>query len=150
MEASVGSQNEHLRMLEKQLGDVEARLEHLYDALETGAFSSDELAPRIRKLKVKRDELAATRNRAESALQFVEQRAFLKSFVQDIQIGSDEITVNYTLPMPPAKSEKEVIGVLPFVLNGRPYRSRTCDTLIKSQGVSIKARKEVKTVFSTP
>jgi len=32
----------------------------------------------------------------------------------------------------------------------RPYRSRTCDTLIKSQGVSIQARKEVKTVFSTP
>ena len=32
----------------------------------------------------------------------------------------------------------------------RPYRSRTCDTLIKSQGVSIQARNEVKTVFSTP
>jgi len=36
------------------------------------------------------------------------------------------------------------------VVYGRPYRSRTCDTLIKSQGVSIQARKEVKTVFSTP
>ena len=35
-------------------------------------------------------------------------------------------------------------------LDSRPYRSRTCDTLIKSQGVSIQARKEVKTVFSTP
>jgi len=33
---------------------------------------------------------------------------------------------------------------------GRPYRSRTCDTLIKSQGVSIQAQKEVKTVLSTP
>jgi len=32
----------------------------------------------------------------------------------------------------------------------RPYRSRTCDTLIKSQGASIQARKEVKTVISTP
>ena len=32
----------------------------------------------------------------------------------------------------------------------RPYRSRTCDTLIKSQGVLVQARKEVKTVFSTP
>jgi len=32
----------------------------------------------------------------------------------------------------------------------RPYRSRTCDTLIKSQGVSTQARKEVKTVFLTP
>ncbi len=32
----------------------------------------------------------------------------------------------------------------------RPYRSRTCDTLIKSHGVLVQARKEVKTVFSTP
>jgi len=32
----------------------------------------------------------------------------------------------------------------------RPYRSRTCDTLIKSHGVSIQAQKEVKTVLSTP
>jgi len=38
----------------------------------------------------------------------------------------------------------------PEDLASRPYRSRTCDTLIKSQGVSIQARKEVKTVFSTP
>jgi integrase len=32
----------------------------------------------------------------------------------------------------------------------RPYRSRTCDTLIKSHGVSNQARKEVKTLVSTP
>jgi len=33
---------------------------------------------------------------------------------------------------------------------GRPCRSRTCDTLIKSHGVSNQARKEVKTALLTP
>jgi len=62
----------------------------------------------------------------------VEQRAFLKSFVKEIQVNKGKITVNYTLPMP-LKNTEEVIGVLPFIQHGRPYRSRTCDTLIKSQ-----------------
>ena len=35
-------------------------------------------------------------------------------------------------------------------LNGRPCRSRTCDTLIKSQGVSTQAGKEVKSLVLTP
>ena len=63
----------------------------------------------------------------------VERRAFLKSFVKEIQVGSDEMTVQYTLPMPPKQLDEEVIGVLPFIQRGRPCRSRTCDTLIKSK-----------------
>ena len=70
---------------------------------------------------------------AESPI--IEQKAFLKSFVKDIQVGKDTVTVNYNLPMPPARSDRDTVGVLPFVTNGRPYRSRTCDTLIKSQVV---------------
>jgi integrase len=35
-------------------------------------------------------------------------------------------------------------------VESRPYRSRTCDTLIKSQGMSNQARKEVKTPVLTP
>jgi len=58
---------------------------------------------------------------------------FLKSFGQEIQVGKDAITINYTIPMPPLNSDREVVGVLPFTQHGRPYRSRTCDTLIKSQ-----------------
>jgi len=47
------------------------------------------------------------------------------------------ITINYRLPMPPENSEEEKLSVLPFIKNGRPYRSRTCDTLIKSQVLSL-------------
>jgi len=62
----------------------------------------------------------------------VEQRAFLKSFIKDIQVGTDQITVYYTIPMPLRNSDEERIGVLPFIQSGRPCRSRTGDTLIKS------------------
>jgi DNA invertase Pin-like site-specific DNA recombinase len=51
LEASVGSQKELIRMLKNQIGDTESRLDHLYDALETGAYANEELAPRIRKQK---------------------------------------------------------------------------------------------------
>ena len=67
----------------------------------------------------------------------VEKRGFLKSFVNEIIVVDGMITVNYTLPMPPENSEEEKLSVLPFIRSGRPYRSRTCDTLIKSQGVEF-------------
>ncbi len=55
--------------LERQINDVESRLEHLYDALEAGSFSNDELAPRIRKWKTRQEELSRARDEAELALQ---------------------------------------------------------------------------------
>ena len=153
-------EKDRLNTIERQIDDIDSRLENLYDALEKGSFESDELAPRIRKLKTRRDELLTQRNQTESSLKMsviespdinlikehvddvkqllsespiIEQRAFLKSFVKNIEVGKEAVTVNYHLPMPPAKSDKDVMGVLPFIMNGRPYRSRTCDTLIKSQ-----------------
>ena len=57
--------------------------------------------------------------------------AFLKSFMESVDVSESEVTVNYTLPMPPVDAEKETIGVLDFGQSGRPYRSRTCDVLIK-------------------
>jgi site-specific DNA recombinase len=160
IEDSLGTEWQTLHMLEKQIADVETRLEHLYEALETRAFSTEELAPRIRKLQSKQQELISKKNQADLDLQsdivtvpdlkivqdyaddlkallatspIVEQRTFLKTFIESIQMGETEFTVDYTLPMPPNNMKREVFGVLPFAMNGRPYRSRTCDTLIKSQ-----------------
>jgi len=158
------AERENLSVLEKQTNDIESRLEHLYDALETGTFSSEELAPRIRKLQTRKEELFQAKEKAELSLQLnvfempdmaiiqeyvddlrlllgaspiVEQRAFLKSFVKEIKVDKEKVTINYTLPMPPKNSEEEVIGVLPFIQHGRPCRSRTCDTLIKSNFVNF-------------
>jgi hypothetical protein len=157
-------EKDRLNSIEKHIADIDSRLENLYDALEKGSFDSFELAPRIRKLKARRNELLAQRNQAECSLKMsvietpdinlirvhvddikqllsessiIERRAFLKSFVKNIEVGKEAVTVNYHLPMPPAKSDKDTLGVLPFIMSGRPYRSRTCDTLIKSYRVLI-------------
>jgi len=143
-------EKDRLNTIERQIDDIDSRLENLYDALEKGLFESDELAPRIRKLKARRDELLTQRNQTECSLKMsviespdinlirehvddikqllsespiIEQRGFLKSFVKNIEVGKEAVTVNYHPPMPPAKSDKEVMGVLPFIMNGRPCMS---------------------------
>ena len=50
----------------------------------------------------------------------MEQKAFLKSFVKSINVSRSEITINYTLPMPPLNTDKETLGVLAFIQNGEP------------------------------
>ena len=152
------AQREQISIFEKQIRDTESRLDHLYDALETGSLARDELATRIRQLQGRLKELSIAKGEAEVSMRLsvfempdisvvrkyvndlttvlgsspiVEQKAFLKSFVKEITVDKDKMTIYYSLPMPPNKLVEEVIGVLPFVQFGRPYRSRTCDTLIK-------------------
>ena len=60
-----------------------------------------------------------------------EQKYFIRSFVRDIEVAMDEVTINCTLP--PSHQEAETLEVLAFKRFGRPYRNRTCDQLIKSQ-----------------
>ena len=47
-----------------------------------------------------------------------EQRSFLKSFVERIEVDESEAKVYYTIPMPPYSVSKETVGVLPFVHHG--------------------------------
>ena len=120
----------------------EERLDHLYDALETGSFTGAELAPRSRKLQDKRSNLAAPKQEADLQLEsnvfempdirvvnkyvqdlqellasspIIEQSNFLKSFVKEIHVDVDTITINHNLPIPPNTQETENIGVLPFL-----------------------------------
>ena len=60
------------------------------------------------------------------------KKAFLKSFVERIEMGESEAKVIYAIPMPPSNLATETIGVLPLIQNGRPCRIRTCDRQIKS------------------
>lgn len=50
----------------------------------------------------------------------VEQKAFLKSFVEKIEVDSSEVKVIYTIPMLPDNPPTETVGVLPFIHNGPP------------------------------
>ena len=160
IDATASVAKERLQALEPRIADVDSRLEHLYDALETGSFDSDELAPRIRRLQRMRDELLDKRREisveAESSIfdlpelttvrayvddlatlmassSVIEQRGFLRSFVREIRVGADAVTVDYTVPMPPDDCEQDTLEVLPTAQHGRPCRARTCHTLIKSQ-----------------
>jgi len=50
----------------------------------------------------------------------VEQKTFLKGFIKNIVVGSNDMTIKYTLPMGPTGATEEVIGVLPFIRHGEP------------------------------
>ena len=51
-----------------QIADVESRLGKLYDALETGEFKTSDLAPRIRALMQKKEELQQAKADIEERL----------------------------------------------------------------------------------
>ena len=132
-------------LLQAQVAEVDNRLGKLYDALETGEFKSGELSPRIRALLQKKEELQQAKAEAEEALRckavdiadpqvvrdyandlrgllqrssIIEQRSFLKSFVERIEVGDSELKMYYTIPMPPHALTEETTGLLPFVHHG--------------------------------
>ena len=144
---SSSAERERLDVLEAQLGDVDSRLAKLYDALETGEFKGGELAPRIKTLYEKTEELLRARTDAQEALSrhtieladpravkeyvedlrslletsgVVEQNPFLRSFVERIEVGQSDINLIYTLPVPGVASPTAGVGVLPFVHDGPP------------------------------
>ena len=48
-----------LDVVVEEIANIKRRLDRLYDAVETGNLSLDDLAPRIRELKARRDNLQA-------------------------------------------------------------------------------------------
>ncbi len=124
---------------------MDSRLSKLYDAIETEEFKGGELAPRIRALSQKKEELLQAKADAEELLRYknvnmadpqvvqdyaddlrsllakssiTEQKSFLKSFVGRIEVDESEAKVYYSVPMPPYSVSEETVGVLPFVHHG--------------------------------
>jgi hypothetical protein len=50
----------------------------------------------------------------------IEQRSFLKSFVDRIEVCDLELNMYYTIPIPPSSLVHETIGVIPFAHHGWP------------------------------
>ena len=144
--------SDRLEIVDTELRDVRARLAKLYEVLETGKLDLGDLAPRIKELKLRQDELGKARVllQAEMAAQGVQQvdealvrayaedlqalleeadlterKAFLRSFVKRIEIDKGQVTVNYTLPLPPDGRITESVGVLPIVTFGGEGETRT-------------------------
>ena len=84
-------EREKLQILEDQIADVGSRLGKLYDAWETGKFRVGELAPRIKALTQKREEL---------------------------QCAKSDIKERLWYKMAPHNISEETLGVLPLVHHG--------------------------------
>ena len=142
---SCSENRERLELVQAQIEEMDNRLSKLYDAIETGEFKGGELASRIKALSQKKEELLQAKADAEEILRYksmdmadpqvvqdytddlrslltkssiTEQRSFLKSFVERIEVDESEAKVYYTIPMPPYSVSEETVGVLPFVHHG--------------------------------
>jgi len=142
---SCSENRERLEFIQAQIEEMGSRLSKLYDAVETGEFKGGELAPRIKALSQKKEELLQAKAGAEEILRYksvdmadpqvvqeyandlrgllaessiTEQRSFLKSFIERIEVDESEAKVYYTIPMPPYSVSEETVGVLPFVHHG--------------------------------
>ena len=68
LEQSLADVTTRLGSLDAQLADLGERLGRLYDALETGKVDLDDLTPRIKKLKERRDLISRARGEVEETL----------------------------------------------------------------------------------
>ena len=48
----------------------------------------------------------------------IEQRSFIKSFVEKIEADEEKVKMYYTIPMPPSSQPEETSGISPFVHHG--------------------------------
>lgn len=83
-----------LGVIDTELKDVRARLARLYDALETGKLTLDDLSPRIRELRTRQDELTKARVlvEAEIADEGTEHVDIgkIKAYVEDLKSPLEE------------------------------------------------------------
>jgi hypothetical protein len=138
-------ENDRLEVLKAQMEEVDSRLTKLYDALETGEFKGGELAPRIKALFDKKEDLQRARLEAEEALKehaielaspivvknsmrslrslledscITRQKSFLRCFIKRIEVNEENAKIVYTLF--PEDPPTEIVGVLPFVHDSPP------------------------------
>ncbi len=145
---------DRLDAIDTELRDVRARLSRLYDALETGELELDDLAPRIKELKTRQDELNKAKIQIEAEMvargveqvdtaivkayaqdlralleeaDFTERKAFLRSFIKRIEVNKEQVTIYYNLPTPQDVPLREQVGVLPIDTLGGAEGIRTPD-----------------------
>ena len=142
LDASHSVYRERLEVIDTELNDARTRLSKLYDALETGKLCLDDLAPRIKELKTRIDELSKTRLLVDADLavqgvrhvdrdmvvayandlrsllgegDIADSKAFLRTFVRRIVVEATQVIVYYNLPVPVSRKETKMTEVLPIV-----------------------------------
>ena len=149
IDAMAGELAGRLEVIDAELGDVQSRLQRLYEALETSELTLEVLSPRIFSLRHREEQLEAARDDAEHRLEqrrvelptteeikeyvadfreflkegtFPERKALIRNFVEGIEVNGDEAVLTYTIPMPNDGVTSESASVLDFVKSGPPTR----------------------------
>jgi chromosome segregation ATPase len=127
--------------IDSELNNVRQRLTRLYDALETGKLSLDDLSPRIKEQRSREADLNKMRLQIEAEMltqgptyvdakiikehardlkaifeetDLARSKAFLRSFIKRVTIDGTQARIQYTLPIPPDEKSKETVSVLPI------------------------------------
>ena len=152
IDAMAGELSGRLEVIDAELGDVQSRLQRLYEALETSELTLEVLSPRIFSLRHREEQLEAAREDAAGQLEqrrvelptteeikgyvadfreflqegtFPERKALIRNFVEGIEVTGDEAVLTYTIPMPNDGVTSESASVLDFVQSSPPKRNRT-------------------------
>ena len=129
MDDVAGDERKRLETIESELADVRGRLDRLYDLVETTTeFNMADFAHRIRDHKERQERLESAAEGARAILaqrravlddvktitayakdmsrflqkrELTERRAFIETFVKEIELLPDNAVVRYTIPTPP-------------------------------------------------
>ena len=153
---------EQLTQIGHQLGQVGNKLAKLYAALETGKVDIDDLAPRLKELRAqqrelqeKRDELLDKMNNETAQVidmkaikeyvsdlkgllgsaSFLQQKAFLRSFVKRVEFTSPQVSIDYTIPLPVGDGLTSSKEVLRIDKRGSPTWIRTTNLAVNSRSL---------------
>ena len=146
MDGVSGEQRKRLETIESELADVRGRLERLYDLVETTTeFNMADFAHRIRDHKERQERLESAAEGARAILsqrravlddvrtitayaqdmnrflrksELTERRAFIETFVKEIELLPDNAVVRYTIPI--SQSTPKTL----LLLGGRPEEFR--------------------------
>ncbi len=154
IDASTGEYHTRLDTVVAEIINVNSRLERLYDALETGTLQLADLAPRIKELRQRQEQLQMSRQELEMLLSdrrveladmetvtryvadlhnllndstLTEKKSFIKSFVSEVRVTGTEVLLAYNLPVSEGKFVNETCVVPPIVHYGGPLWTRTTD-----------------------
>lgn len=127
-------------------------MSNIYDAIETGKIELSDLVVRIKELRQRQDKLMIRKSEIEMEYsdhrfeimipeqmtayvedlqglldegEVCERKSFIKGFVKEIRVKGDEVTVEYTPPLPGSNENRDT--VLSIGGNGGPSWSRTKD-----------------------
>ena len=136
--------NEELNV---ELRDITIRLDRHYEAIETRQLDIEDLAPRIKEIRVRQEHLNEVKTRLESEWskqspgfvddelvqgyagdlqslleesEVTERKAFVRSFVDRIEVNPEDVTIHYRLPLPSDPSKADSVEVLPIETFGGP------------------------------